>query len=111
MTQAARLRDTGTTMTEDRQKQLFEAANLLLNARRTHTPIADLPANLQPQSLEEAAFVHGIIIADLGAIGGWKIGAGSPDATPLLRSHAVGLDGTERHAACRATLPLSRAGG
>jgi 2-keto-4-pentenoate hydratase len=71
-------------MTEDRQKQLFEAANLLLNARRTHTPIADLPANLQPQSLEEAAFVHGIIIADLGAIGGWKIGAGSPDATPFF---------------------------
>jgi 2-keto-4-pentenoate hydratase len=65
-------------------QQLLEAANLLLNARRSHTPIADLPIELQPQSLEEAAVVHGIMAAAFGPIGGWKIGAGSPDATPFF---------------------------
>jgi len=63
---------------------LLEAANLLLNARRSHTTIADLPLELQPQSLEEAAFVHGIMAAAFGPIGGWKIGAGSPDGTPFF---------------------------
>ena len=63
---------------------LLEAANLLLNARRSHTTIADLPLELQPRSLEEAAFVHGIMAAAFGPIGGWKIGAGSPDATPFF---------------------------
>ena len=71
-------------MTHDRMQQLLEAANLLLNARRSHTPIADLPVELQPQSLEEAAIVHGIMAAAFGPIGGWKIGAGSPDATPFF---------------------------
>jgi 2-keto-4-pentenoate hydratase len=65
-------------------QQLLAAANLLLNARRSHTPIADLPAELQPQSLEESAFVHGIIANAFGPVGGWKIGAGSPDATPFF---------------------------
>jgi 2-keto-4-pentenoate hydratase len=65
-------------------KQLLQAANLLLNARRNHTTIADLPLELQPQSLEEAAIVHGIMAAAFGPIGGWKIGAGSPDATPFF---------------------------
>ena len=71
-------------MTHDRMQQLLEAANLLLNARRSHTPIADLPVELQPQSLEEAAIVHGIMAAAFGPIGGWKIGAGSPAATPFF---------------------------
>jgi len=71
-------------MTNDRLQQLTEAAHLLIDARRNHNPIAELPADLQPQSLEEAAFVHGIIIAAFGPIGGWKIGAGSPDATPFF---------------------------
>jgi 2-keto-4-pentenoate hydratase len=71
-------------MTHERMQQLLEAANLLLNARRSHTPIADLPLELQPQSLEEAAVVHGIMATAFGPIGGWKIGAGSPEATPFF---------------------------
>jgi 2-keto-4-pentenoate hydratase len=71
-------------MIEARKQQLHEAANLLLNARRTHTPIADLPAALAPASLDEAAFIHTILAADLGPIGGWKIGAGSLEATPFF---------------------------
>ena len=38
-------------MTGYREKELMEAANLLLDARRTHTPIADLPLELQPKLL------------------------------------------------------------
>lgn len=71
-------------MSEARKAQLTQAANLLINARRNHSPIADLPAEVQPQSLEEAAFCHDIIAAAFGPIGGWKIGAGSPDATPFF---------------------------
>ncbi len=67
-----------------REKDLMEAANLLLDARRTHTPIADLPTGLQPTSLEEVARVHQEMILAYGEIGGWKIGAGTPDATPFF---------------------------
>ena len=84
MTEHAALSDTVTTMSEARNAQLTQAAQLLINARQNHSPIADLPAELLPQSLEEAAYIHGIIIAAFGAIGGWKIGAGSPDATPFF---------------------------
>ena len=84
MTQHAPLSDTVTTMSEARNAQLTQTAHLLINARRNHSPIAELPAELQPQSLEEAAYVHGLIVAAFGAIGGWKIGAGSPDATPFF---------------------------
>lgn len=67
-----------------REKDMMEAANLLLDARRTHKPIADLPAELQPTSLEEVARVHQEMILAYGEIGGWKIGAGTPEATPFF---------------------------
>ncbi len=67
-----------------REKELIEAADLLLDARRTHTPIADLPPALQPTSLEEVARVHDEMAMAYEDIGGWKIGAGSPDATPFF---------------------------
>lgn len=71
-------------MTQARMQHLLEAANLLINARRNHKPIADLPAELQPKSPEEAAIIHGMIATAFGPIGGWKIGAGSPDAIPFF---------------------------
>jgi len=71
-------------ITGAREKDLLAAANLLLDARRTHTPIADLPAALQPTSLEEAGLIHQEMAEAYGEIGGWKIGAGSPDATPFF---------------------------
>jgi 2-keto-4-pentenoate hydratase len=67
-----------------REKDMIEAANLLLDARRTHTPIADLPPALQPTSLEEVARVHDEMALAYEDIGGWKIGAGAPDATPFF---------------------------
>jgi len=84
MTLSAHLSDTGTIMTQARMQHLLEAANLLINARRNHKPIADLPPELQPKSLEDAAVIHGMIATAFGPIGGWKIGAGSADATPFF---------------------------
>jgi 2-keto-4-pentenoate hydratase len=71
-------------MTGPEELRLIDAANALLNARRTCHPLTDLPANLQPQSLEEAYAIQDRMIAALGEIGGWKIGAPSPDATPMF---------------------------
>lgn len=67
-----------------REKELLEAANLFLNARRTHTPIADLPAALAPTSLEEVVRIHAFMGEAYGEVGGWKIGAPSADATPFF---------------------------
>jgi 2-keto-4-pentenoate hydratase len=71
-------------ITGKREQQLIEAANLLLDARRTHTPIADLPTELQPTDLDEVARIHQEMILSYGEIGGYKIGAGTPEATPFF---------------------------
>jgi 2-keto-4-pentenoate hydratase len=62
----------------------IEAANLLLNARRTAAPMADLPAELKPATLEEAYVVQDILAEVHGPIGGWKVGAPTPEATPIF---------------------------
>jgi 2-keto-4-pentenoate hydratase len=84
MTDAAPLSDTVRMITGAREQQLIEAANLLLDARRTHTPIADLPVELQPVDLGEVARIHNAMAIAYGEIGGWKIGAGSLEATPFF---------------------------
>lgn len=65
----------------DRMRQ---AAELLLAARRDTEPIENLPEALRPHSLEEAYALQDIVATAFGPIGGWKIGAPSPDATPLF---------------------------
>jgi 2-keto-4-pentenoate hydratase len=69
-----------------RKTDLQSVAELLLNARRTATPIADLPAALQPASLEEAYFLQNALAHALDPSGprAWKVGAPAPDATPLF---------------------------
>jgi 2-keto-4-pentenoate hydratase len=67
-----------------REKELIEAADFLLDARRTHRPIVDLPTELQPTSLEEVARVHDELATAFGEIGGYKIGAGSLEAVPFF---------------------------
>ena len=71
-------------ITAFRESQLIAAADMLLDARRTLTPIADLPTDLQPQSLEEASFVQDEMARAFGPVGGWKIGAPASDATPAF---------------------------
>jgi 2-keto-4-pentenoate hydratase len=65
----------------DRMRQ---AAELLLQARRTTVPIDNLPEPLRPHSLDEAYFLQDTIAEALGTIGGWKVGVPKPDATPLF---------------------------
>jgi len=65
----------------DRMRQ---AAELLLKARREVMPIHELPANLRPNTLEEAYGLQDIMAQSLSPIGGWKVGASTPDATPVF---------------------------
>jgi len=67
-----------------REAVLIEAANTLLDARRSKTPIVDLPVDLQPTTMDEAYFVQDTMKEAYGEVGGWKIGAPTPEATPLF---------------------------
>jgi 2-keto-4-pentenoate hydratase len=75
--------DTSSLTAQD-EDRLRSAAELLLEARRTTTPIDDLPESLRPHTLPEAYFVQDTIAEAMGAIGGWKVGVPKPDATPLF---------------------------
>lgn len=57
---------------------------MLLDARRTNKPIADLPKNLRPATLEEAYYIQDRMSLAYEAIGGWKVGASDPEATPAF---------------------------
>lgn len=61
---------------------MLNAADLLLDARRTNRPIVDLPEEYRPTTLEEAYVIQDRMSWAYEAIGGWKVGAPSPDATP-----------------------------
>jgi hypothetical protein len=82
-TEVHRLRHTYKMTSGARKQQLMDAANLLLDARRTATPIDDLPLDLQPENVDEAYFVQDTISAAYGPVGGWKIGAPTPEASPM----------------------------
>ena len=71
-------------MTGPEELRIIDAADALLNARRTSRFLSDLPSNLQPQSIDEAYAIQDRMMAALGDIGGWKIGAPSPDAPPMF---------------------------
>jgi len=71
-------------MTGAREQELMSAAAMLLDARRTNTPIDDLPVTLRPVTLEEAYFIQGRLALAYGEIGGWKVGAPTADATPMF---------------------------
>ncbi|MEG9436252.1 fumarylacetoacetate hydrolase family protein [Edaphobacter sp. HDX4] len=71
-------------ITGSRQKDLMDAADMLVDARRTCHPIADLPKGLQPTTLEEAYFVQDRMSLAYERIGGWKVGAPGADATPTF---------------------------
>jgi 2-keto-4-pentenoate hydratase len=71
-------------MTGEREKELMSAAGLLLDARRTNTPIDDLPEAVRPVTLDEAYFIQDRLALAYGEIGGWKVGAPTADATPMF---------------------------
>ena len=71
-------------MTGAREEQLLEAANVLMDARRTSKPMEDLPVELQPTTVDEGYVVQDTMAAAYGAIGGWKVGAPTAEATPMF---------------------------
>ena len=57
-----------------------DAARLLLSARRDPSqPLLSLPETMRPQTEEQAYLIQRAIMAELGAIGGWKVGSPRPD--------------------------------
>jgi 2-keto-4-pentenoate hydratase len=70
-------------MTGEREKELIDAARMLMDARRTTIPIARLPEELRPASMEEAYFVQSRLSLAYGEVGGWKVGAATAEATPM----------------------------
>jgi 2-keto-4-pentenoate hydratase len=62
---------------------LRQAAEILLEARRSRQPIQSLPEKLRPSTLAEAYRLQDILVSALGPVGGWKVGAASPVAEPL----------------------------
>ena len=70
-------------MTGARESVLMQTIETLLAARNGN-PIADLPAELVPTDMDEVYYVQDAIAATYGEIGGWKIGAPTPEATPLF---------------------------
>ncbi len=67
---------------EARRSVLMDAANTLADARRTKNPIAELPSDLRPVNETEAYLVQEELATAFGAVGGWKVGAPSPDGAP-----------------------------
>jgi 2-keto-4-pentenoate hydratase len=71
-------------MTGPREAILLQAVDLLLDARRTHQTLADLPADLQPADITEVYFIQDTLASAYGPIGGYKIGAPNAEATPVF---------------------------
>jgi 2-keto-4-pentenoate hydratase len=71
-------------MTGTRESILLEAADLLLDSRRTGITLADLPAELIPTDVAEAYFVQDAVAKNFGEVGGYKIGAPTPEDTPIF---------------------------
>ncbi len=64
-----------------RLSAISQAAALLVAARQTG-PIDALPDDLRPRTEADAYAIQREIVANLGTIGGFKVGAAGPDAPP-----------------------------
>jgi 2-keto-4-pentenoate hydratase len=68
-----------TSATPDR---LHEATGLLLQARSSGKPLAELPEHCRPTTFEQAYAIQDLLLLQLGPVGGWKVGAKNPEAEP-----------------------------
>lgn len=82
-TERSGARNTGEIPPYD-QRRMRDASEILLAARRTLTPITDLPHSLRPKTLNEAYHLQDLILEELGDVGGWKVGAATPESEPLF---------------------------
>ena len=62
--------------------KIAEAVHLLDEARRTRRPIDNPPPELEPIDDAEAWAMHEGVVATLGPVVAWKVGAPTPEATP-----------------------------
>lgn len=74
------------------------AARLLLDARARHTHVAELPATARPSDDRESYAIQDLVIRELGPIGGWKVGARTPQAEPNCAPLPASLVFTSGHA-------------
>ena len=72
------------SITAAREASLQQTADVLQTARRTYTPIEDLPPSLAPADETEAFAVQDIVAEAFGGRGGWKIGAAGSEGTPFF---------------------------
>lgn len=72
------------------KNKIAAATQLLLDARRTRKLLRELPPECRPGNSAEAYAIQDAVVAALGPIGGWKVGAGSdvaePNCSPLPAS-------------------------
>lgn len=69
------------------QAQIAEAARLLAEARKTVTPLPELPADLRPETEAEAYQVQDALIAlQKEPVAGWKIGCTNLAAQRMLKT-------------------------
>ena len=83
------------SITAAREAVLLQTADALLTARRTHAPIADLPANLAPADEAEAFAIQDMIAQAYGPVGGWKVGAAGEQGTPFFAPMPAGWMGED----------------
>lgn len=76
--------------------------SLLLAQRAAGTTLADLPADLVPQTIAEAYAIQAETIAALGPVGAWKVtpmpAEGEPFASPILASDVYNSGATLQRA-------------
>jgi 2-keto-4-pentenoate hydratase len=58
------------------------AAETLLKARRERVWIENLPESARPVDMAEVQAIHRLVAEGRGPVGGWKVGAASPEAVP-----------------------------
>lgn len=82
-----------------------DAARLLLSARRDLTQrLHSLPEVMRPQTEDQAYLIQRAVMAELGGIGGWKVGSPRPDGpvncSPLptsgIQDSPAQLSGSDR---------------
>ncbi|MDQ0471942.1 2-keto-4-pentenoate hydratase [Labrys wisconsinensis] len=66
-----------------------QAASALLQARRARRWLPSLPEACRPRSLRDSYAIQGKVLAELGPIAAWKVGAPRPDAEPACAAIAT----------------------
>jgi 2-keto-4-pentenoate hydratase len=66
----------------------YVAASLLIEARRSRQWLSALPEACRPKDMDDAYAIQNRVLAGLGPIAAWKVGAGTSDARPACAAIA-----------------------